>query len=576
MQQWRLRVRDEQRRSLEHYVSEKNEEEGTSFHNLSDMYVDLRMLSSKHHYKRLEERTRYDNLNLLLNIETYPKINLTDLFVAEGPEMTTPVRTMITGSAGIGKTSLCLHIVEKWLEGDLLSFGIHQVFLVHLRHLTSNETCSIEDLFFKYQCRTRPSTEAIGEFFKQLQRSPDKTLLILDGWDEIKTESVEKHEEYDNYKQVDMPTLVASIINRSNLPSLRVFVTSRSGIITNPYIYDKGAAIFGFTRETMSNYIMKFSGDDHNLQKSLENYIDHNPNIRSLCYIPVHFNLVCRIMKYHIQNISNRKLQLPETITELYIAAIGNMLANHNSKFKLSHNKKTASVVVDLKDHVLNHANLAKYGMTQVPIGITFSTKNVQDFYLRDVIMECGLMTETRQRDTVDFIPTTTSVYYFHHLTLQEFMAALGLLSDVKQVGGMISTASGRQLDLMLMFLAGLLGNNRTHGFLSNLKLKPTTQYLDKLITVIVKREQRNEAIITNDVDRSKAHKANILWLMMIIYESKQVHLWRKMSDYALDNGKWCFDGDLNTLDLSKYELSPTELHALAYVLPETHITALR
>ena len=57
LQQWRLRLRDEQRRSLEHYVLEKNEEEGTSFQNLSDMYVDLRMLSSKHHYKRLEERT---------------------------------------------------------------------------------------------------------------------------------------------------------------------------------------------------------------------------------------------------------------------------------------------------------------------------------------------------------------------------------------------------------------------------------------------------------------------------------------------------------------------------------------
>ena len=552
---------------------EKNEKEG--FQNLSDMYVDLRMLSSKHNYKRLEARTRYDNLNLMVNIETFPKINVTDLFVAERPEMTTPVRTMITGSAGIGKTSLCLHIVEKWLKGDLLSFGIHQVFLVHLKYLTSHKTCSIEDLFFKYQCRTRPSAEAIGEFFKQLHASPDKTLLILDGWDEIKTQSLTQYEEYDYYKQVDVPTLVASIINRSNLPLLRVFVTSRPGDIINSYTYDKRADIYGFTRETISDYIMKFSGDDHNLQKSVENYIDHNPNIRSLCYIPVHLNLVCRTMKYHLQNISNRKL--PETLTELYIASIGNMLANHYSKYKLSHNKKSANVIVELKDHVLNHAKLAKCGMAQVPINITFSTKNVQDFYLKDVIMECGLMTETRERDTIDFIPTSTSVYYFHHLSLQEFMAALGLLADVKQVGGMISSASGRQLDLMLMFLAGLLGNNRTHDFLSYLKLKPTREYLDKLITFIVKREQRNEAIIKNDVDRSTAHKANILWLMMILYESKQVHLWQKMSDYALDdNCEWDEVGDLDVLDLTGYQLSPTELHALAYVLPETHITALR
>ena len=215
--------------------------------------------------------------------------------------------------------------------------------------------------------------------------------------------------------------------------------------------------------------------------------------------------------------------------------------------------------------------------MAQVPIDITFSTQNVQDVYLKDVIMECGLMTEARERDTIDFIPTSTRVYYFHHLTLQEFMAALGLVAEVRQVRDMISTASGRQLDLMLMFLAGLLGNNRTHDFLSYLKLKPTTEYLDKLITVIVKREQRHEAIIKSYMDRSKAHKANILWLMMILYESKQVQLWEKMSDYALDDtGEWDGVSDLDVLDLSRYQISPTELHALAYVLPETHITALR
>jgi len=49
------------------------------------------------------------------------------------------------------------------------------------------------------------------------------------------------------------------------------------------------------------------------------------------------------------------------------------------------------------------------------------------------------------------------------------------------------------------------------------------------------------------------------------------------MSDYALDdNCEWDEVGDLDVLDLTGYQLSPTELHALAYVLPETHITALR
>ena len=562
LQRWRLHLREEQQRSLEHVIQKKNKDEGTSFQNLNHMYATLLMHNSSDQYKRQETRTRFDNLNLMTEIEQYSKINVTDLFVAKTPDMMTPVRTLVTGSAGIGKSLLCLHILDHWLKGELLPDDIDHVFLIHLRDLSSS--CSLEDLFFRYQPCTRPSPEAISEFFKQLFAEPNRTLLIFDGWDEIRMERMKTQEKYDYDKQVDVPTLVASIISRSNLPSVRVLVTSRPGDVTNSYIYDKEAVIYGFTRETMSDYIVEFSGDNHALQKSLEDYIDHNVNIQSLCYVPVHLNLVCRIMKERIQNNSTR--QLPETFTELYIAAVRNMLANHYTKDKDSYDNKP--VFVEHKDDFLSHAKLAKHGMAQVPVNIMFSVKEVQNFHLEDVIMKCGLMTNTREQGVVDFIPAATNVYYYNHLTLQEFMAAVGILNNNSQLPIMIRTASGRQLDLMLMFLAGLAGNNRTHGFLKDLGLKPRTVNLDKLITLIVKREKRNEAKIKDDYDRSMVHKSSTLWLMMIIYESRQVQLWQKMSDYILE--------DSSELDLSHYHISPTELHALAYVLPETHITSLK
>ena len=53
---------------------------------------------------------------------------------------------------------------------------------------------------------------------------------------------------------------------------------------------------------TTSVYIMKLSGDNHGLQKSLGEYTEHNANIHSLCYVPVHLDLVCRIMKEWTRN----------------------------------------------------------------------------------------------------------------------------------------------------------------------------------------------------------------------------------------------------------------------------------
>ena len=132
-------------------------------------------------------------------------------------------------SSGIGKSHLCLHILDQWLKGEFLPGDIGYIYPIRLRDL--NNRCSPEDLFYKYQSCTRPSPEAINEFFKQLFAEPKRTILILEGWDDIRMENMEKQEEYDYYKQVDMPTLIASFINRLNLPS--VFVTSRPADVKN-------------------------------------------------------------------------------------------------------------------------------------------------------------------------------------------------------------------------------------------------------------------------------------------------------------------------------------------------------
>ncbi|KAI0220940.1 hypothetical protein LSAT2_027606 [Lamellibrachia satsuma] len=110
-----------------------------------------------------------------------------------------------------------------------------------------------------------------------------------------------------------------------------------------------------------------------------------------------------------------------------------------------------------------------------------------------------------------------------------------------------------------------LLGNDRTHAFLDTLQLKRTL-CLKTLVKLVVQRERRKESKI-DVMNRSTAHKASTLLLVMILYESRQADLWSHVSDYVL-NGK-------HELDLGGQHISPSELHALAYVLPETGITSL-
>lgn len=228
---------------------------------------------------------------------------------------------------------------------------------------------------------------------------------------------------------------------------------------------------------------------------------------------------------------------------------------------------ETVNVIAKLKDSVLCHAKMAQHGMKQIPIQITFSKKEIQTFHMVNITRQCGLVSESREPGVNMLRPTFKSVYYFQHLILQEFLAAVGLLTDIEQVRHTMNRAYERQLDIMIMFMAGLLGNNRTHEFSDSLQLKLNVS-LDDLIELVVARERRNEFSVDNDQGRSTAHKASTLLLIMILCESRQVAPWRLMSYYIL-NGT----GDLN---LENQHISPTELRALERVLPTTDITSLK
>ena len=566
LQRWRSQLRDEYKRSLEQYVKKTTEEKSSPFHNLNDIYVELRMIERSNEFTRAAERRNFNSLMPTMDIEKYPKINVTYLFVAEHPEMRVPVSSVVTGSAGVGKTSLCLHIVEQWLKGELLPHDIHHVFLIHLRYLAASNSCSVEDLFFRYQKGViKPNAEGIGEFFEQLRYEPEKTLLILDGWDEIPTETIEENYFDLHYtEKVDMPRLVISIINRSIIPSVRILVTSRPRSITSAFNFDRKARIYGFTPDKIDDYIVKFSSKDDNLKTHIREYIDANVNIKSICSIPSHLNMICRIVKDMIGLKNNP--DLPQTLTELFVHVVGNILRNRHPDFKLRQVSKRVNVIGILKEAVLSHARIARYGMEHKPIKITFTEDDVDNFRLTNVATKCGLMTGSEETPNAAYVSTDYAVFSFQHLTLQEFLAAVELLSEIKHVEDMTSRPSDGQLDFMLVFMAGLLGNNRTAPFLDSLQLTPTVQ-LDDLVKLVVSMEQRNEANITDELDRSSAHKYSTLFLVMLLYESRQLDMWLHMSEYILENS--------TVLDLSDYIISRTELRALVYVLPKTRVTSL-
>ena len=556
-------MRQVHKRRVEEYVK-KSSQAGSVSKRLLDMYVDLRIHNKSENFKRIETRTHHDRLQLEKDVDqSCHKIDVKNLFLPEQEGFLAPSRVLVVGKAGIGKTMLSTHILDLWLKGQF-PVDIDHLFYFPLRELSRIKECSLRRLFFLKQGTGEPSSDVVNEFFKNLRANPGKTLILFDGLDEFDYCDTE-YEAFEDCAVVEMSRLISSILGGHMMKEVRLLVTSRPGGVIDYDSFDRRAEIYGFTRDRISEYIAKFSkakGDDK-LAEYIEAYISRNVNITSFCYIPLQCNLVCRCAWMNFCGKSQE--HLPETLTELFVMSVKQFA---DERHQSSHSKK-CDVIAECRETLRSLASLAKYGMEQTPIKVTFLMDEIDGLPSVEEAMQCGLMTESRETHTDPLFVDEPQIYYFQHLTMQEFLAAGALVGDLEEVRRLVMRAPDRQLDLVLMFLAGLLGNGKNHVFLCSLDLQWDVPVGD-LIKLVVERERSKEDSVHHQDEDKKdtAHKTSVLLLLMLVFESRCPELWSLVSDYTLRGDR--------ELDLTNQRISPVELQAVVFILPKCDITSLK
>ena len=491
----------------------------------------------------METRTHYDLLELQKDVDRCHPIKVNDLFlpVQEGAKPTR--RVLVVGKAGIGKTMLTMHILNKWVNGHLMSTYRH-VFYFALRDLSHIIKSSLTRLFFELHDQeiSKPSDDATAEFFNDVAANPGRCLVMLDGADEFGEIDL-KGGEFDPKQVVDMHKLLSSVIQGKTLGRADVLVTSRPGGIKDISCFNKTAEIYGFTQDKISEYILKFCGGDEDLKTSIEDHITGNMNIASLCYIPVQCDLICRTVRAKKNSPSE---QLPETITQLYRVAVTNLVTEHHPLFKGK--EVEDDVVGQLREPLLRHAKLARSGMGESPVKVTFSKTDIEELHLEKSSIECGLLTFTKEkRESV--VRKYSCVYSFTHLTMQEWLSAVALVSSRENTESMImKSANDGQLDLVLMFLCGLVGDQKNKEFLVSLdcRIRMTAEHV---LELVVQREREKTG---------KDHKQSVLLILLLLFESRRPELWSSVSGYVMQDGK--------TLNLSGQHISPVELQAVTFI----------
>ncbi|CAH3172029.1 unnamed protein product, partial [Porites evermanni] len=334
------------------------------------------------------------------------EVNVFDIFTAldKGEDF----MTLVEGSPGIGKTTFCLKLAYDWACGKIpaeCSFPKFElVLLLKCRDIHEGimETISEQLLPEDIEEKTK---ERLFCFIKDIHNQ-EKTLIILDGLDEVPQES----EHY-----------VHKLLQRRILSFCYVLATSRQerGIdVRKKFRFGILLEISGFTESDAFEYIRKHFrnvGPLHSLKgESLIKEINENTLLHGLLDNPLNLLLLCVIYEDY-------EGSLPSSRTELYQVIVLCLLRRYCAKRDLEAPKDSSGLEKQFKESLLTLGELAwicllsdRYCFREDELA------ELEKRYNGLVARELGLLYKEERLKRLE----PQNEYCFLHKTFQEYVAA--------------------------------------------------------------------------------------------------------------------------------------------------------
>ena len=311
---------------------------------------------------------------------------------------------LIEGAPGSGKSTLTVHICQRWGKGELFQqFTV--VILVQLRDPAVQRAQTIADLL---------PVENAEEIAAELVATNGRGVLwVLDGWDEL-------------LPHLQQDSVFYQLINRM-LIECSVIVTSRpisSGDL-HPVVSSR-IEVLGFTPEEQRRYFTEcLKGDTKALEALLEE-IQENPVVQSTCYLPLNAAFIVHTFKCRGQS-------LPNTEYEIYLSVILSCIQRHYDREGRGHDLPRELASLDdlsrseaVREPFQCLCELAFCGVMENKV--TFSSSDLPQ----------GSNTLSLLQAIESFLQSGKSVFYnFLHLSIQEVLSAYYIttkLSDSEQV----------------------------------------------------------------------------------------------------------------------------------------------
>ncbi len=432
---------------------------------------------------------------------------------------------LIEGAPGIGKTVLAKEIAYQWAKNELLT-SKKLLLLVFLRECHQTQLSTIEQLM-QYILISSKMTTCLTDYL--LHTEGKDAVIIFDGFDELSEENRKK-------------CIISDIINRRILAKSYLVITSRPTASSNFHgSVDRRVEIVGFTEEDRLDYIQAALGNCDEQVKAVQHYLQSNPTINALCYIPLNMTILLCLVEDGID-------RLPKTQTEMYKSFIEMTIIRFIKKFE-----KIFNAVINITKlphpHDKVFVELAKLAYEALQ-----SDKIV--FTLSEIGEGCPNLTMTSNNwsglgllKAVQYfsreVRNEQVTFHFLHFSIQEYMAAwyISTLSDRKQIKLLKKTFwEHRYYNTWILYVGITSGSSfALKHFLSG--------NWSQLYSKIFKSSK-----VCN---KYLKHKLKCLHLFQCLIEANK--------EGIIESVKQLFQN--NEIDLSNQTLLPSELNTLGFFL---------
>ncbi|NXP90367.1 NLRC3 protein, partial [Passerina amoena] len=397
---------------------------------------------------------------------TSKSIPLEKLFLPLSKVSIPPRISVTVGVAGIGKSTLVKLFVCSWAKGEI-SRDILFVLPLTFKELNTHEKLSAERL--------------LSSACPHIPAGATRTLLILDGLDEFKTPLDFSNAAVctDPKKEIQVDNLITNIIRGNLLQEASVWVTSRpaaAGQIPSGLV-DRMTEIRGFGAAEMKDFLDHMFLDNRDLSSQVLQHIRANRSLHVLCTIPGFCRISASSIAYFLKHSSDQSQEatvVPRTLSEIYsyyfkMALSGDWLEKPREALRIEQAVNTSKKLVG------SLGRLAFYGLLRGKH--VFYEQDMKAYGIDLSLLHSCLSTRLLLKEDM---PASTA-FYFSHLTIQEFLAALyyytaakraifdlfvesgvswpklGFLSHFRSAVQRALQAEDGALDVFLRFLSGLL-----------------------------------------------------------------------------------------------------------------------